>query len=181
MHWKDASYHTLFSADAIRERVEAIGREITTHYQGKHLTVLVVLKGSFVFAADLVRTIDLPMNVEFIGLRSYGNRITTSGVVEITMDVKHPLMGEDVLIVEDIVDTGLTLDYLMKNLRTREPASLRLASLLHKPSRTKVEVPIDYAGFEVPDKFVIGYGLDFEGKYRNLPEIGYLDPPPKVQ
>ncbi|MBN2530821.1 MAG: hypoxanthine phosphoribosyltransferase [Deltaproteobacteria bacterium] len=172
------NYHTLFSRTEIDARIASLGREIRADYHDRSLTVLVVLKGSFVFAADLIRAIDLPMNVEFIGLRSYGDRINTSGVVEITLDVKHPLAGEDVLIVEDIVDTGLTLEYLMKNLSTRNPASMKLAALLHKPARTKVHVPIDYKGFQVPDKFVIGYGLDFAGKYRNLPEIGYLDPPP---
>ena len=180
MDWLGPNYHTLFSRDVICARIAELGKEITGAYHGKHLTVLVVLKGSFVFASDLVRTIDLPMNVEFIGLRSYGDRMRTSGVVEITLDVKHPLMGEDVLIIEDIVDTGLTLNYLMKNLATRNPGSLRLAALLHKPARAKIYVPIDYVGFEVPDKFVIGYGLDFAGKYRNLPEIGYLDPPPSI-
>ncbi|MBN2716677.1 MAG: hypoxanthine phosphoribosyltransferase [Deltaproteobacteria bacterium] len=180
MSFLPPNYHPLFSRGEIAQRILTLGAQITQSYKGKPLTVLVVLKGSYVFAADLVRAIELPINVEFIGLRSYGDRMTTSGVVEITMDVKHPLMGEHVLIVEDIVDTGLTLDYLIKNLRTRNPASLALAALLHKPSRTKVEVPIDYLGFEVPDKFVIGYGLDFAGKYRNLPEIGYLDPPPDM-
>lgn len=177
MNWLDDNYFTLFNASSIERRVNELGQQISRDYTGKRLTMLVVLKGSFIFAADLVRAINLPLSVEFIGLRSYGERVTTSGVVQITMDVKHPLVGEDVLIVEDIVDTGLTLDYLMKNLATRNPASIRLASLLHKPSRTKVEVPISYLGFEIPDKFVVGYGLDYAGKYRNLKEIGYLDPP----
>lgn len=178
MSWLE-NYHTLFSKVQIAERVATLGRQITSDYESKRLTVLIVLKGSYIFAADLVRHIDLPLNTEFIGLRSYGDRTTSSGVVQITMDVKHPLAGEDVLIVEDIVDSGLTLAYLSKNLATRAPASLKLAALLHKPSRTKVEVPIEYLGFEVPDKFVVGYGLDYAGKYRNIPEIGYLDPPPE--
>ncbi|MBN2342004.1 MAG: hypoxanthine phosphoribosyltransferase [Deltaproteobacteria bacterium] len=172
------TYHLLFSTEKIAERVRHLGAEITREFDGKPLTVLVVLKGSFIFAADLIREIDLPLNVEFIGLRSYGDRVETSGVVQITMDVKHPLEGQHVLIVEDIVDTGLTLDYLIKNLSTRKPASVSVASLLYKPARAKVKVPVAYLGFEVPDKFVIGYGLDFAGKYRNIKEIGYLEPPP---
>ena len=162
----------LFDVEAIAHRVAVLGQEISTDYANGHLTVLVVLKGSFVFAADLIRAIDLPMNVEFIGLRSYGSRQETSGVVQITMDVKHPLGGQDILIVEDIVDTGLTVDYLKANLATRKPASIKLAALLHKPSRTEKAVDIDYLGFTVPDRFVIGYGLDDNGQWRNLPYIG---------
>lgn len=169
---------TLLSADQIAARVKELGEEITRDYADKRLTALVVLKGSFVFAADLLRHVDLPMRVEFIGLRSYGSRTSTSGVVEITLDVKYPLNGHDVLIIEDIVDTGLTLDYLRTNLQTRLPASIRLASLLNKPARTIKEIPIDYLGFTVPDEFVVGYGLDFDGEYRNIPYIGVLDPPP---
>jgi hypoxanthine phosphoribosyltransferase len=136
--------------------------------------VLVVLKGSFIFAADLVRSIDLPLHVDFIGLRSYGPSRETSGVVQITMDVKHPLGDQHVLVVEDIIDTGLTIAYLMDNLRTRKPVSLSLASLLHKPSRTVQPVSIDYLGFTIPDRYVVGYGLDDAGLLRNLPYIGAL-------
>lgn len=162
----------IFSAETIANRVSALGAQISRDYADKKLTVLVVLKGSFVFAADLIRAIDLPMNVEFIGLRSYGSRQETSGVVQITMDVKHPLGGQDILIVEDIVDTGLTVDYLIENLATRKPASIKLATLLHKPARTEKVVDIDYLGFTVPDRFVVGYGLDDNGVMRNLPFIG---------
>ncbi len=152
-----------------------MGAEITEAYRGQPLVALAVLKGSFVFAADLLRAIDLPLRVEFIGVRSYlGSSTSTSGVVEITHDVKYPLGGSHVLIVEDIVDSGLTLDYLTKNLATRSPASIKIASLLHKPARSVVKVPIDFLGFEIPDEFVIGYGLDFDGKYRNLPDIAVL-------
>ncbi len=164
----------LLDEDTIANRVAEMGLKITEDYRGKSLTALVVLKGSFVFAADLIRHIDLPMNIEFIGLRSYGSHRNTSGVVEITMDVKHPLNGQDVLIIEDIVDTGLTISYLMKNLATRMPASVNLACLLHKPTRTEIQVPIEYLGFTVPDRFVIGYGLDDSGMGRNLPYIGAL-------
>ena len=132
------------------------------------------MKGSFIFASDLIRAIDLPLTVEFIGLRSYGSGRSSSGAVEITMDVKYPLDGEDVLIVEDIVDTGLTISYLRKNLSTRGPASVKLASLLHKPSRAIVEVPVDYLGFTIPDRWVVGYGLDDDGQLRNLPFVGVM-------
>lgn len=162
----------LFDAATIADRVAAMGRQITEAYRGNPLTVLGVLKGSFVFAADLVRAVDLPLHVEFIGLRSYGSARETSGVVEITLDVKHPLADQHVLVVEDIVDTGLTISYLMDNLRTRKPLSLKLASLLHKPSKTVKPVDIDYLGFTVPDRFVVGYGLDDAGQMRNLPYIG---------
>jgi hypoxanthine phosphoribosyltransferase len=171
---KPGPIEVLLDAETIQQRVAEMGREITRDYAGREPTILVVLKGSFVFAADLIRHIDVPVNVEFIGLRSYGSRRTTSGVVEITMDVKHPLNGHHVLIVEDIVDTGLTISYLQQNLAARMPESVRLASLLHKPSKTKVPVTLDYLGFEVPDLFVVGYGLDDQGIGRNLPYIGAL-------
>jgi hypoxanthine phosphoribosyltransferase len=132
----------LLDTQAIANRVKEMGEQITHDYRDKHLTALVVLKGSFVFAADLIRCIDLPLHVEFIGVRSYGSRVSTSGVVQITMDVKHPLNGQDVVIVEDIVDTGLTISYLRDNLLTRQPASLKLAALLHKPERTTAPVEI---------------------------------------
>ena len=168
--------NVLFDAETIARRVAVLGAQITKDYADKQLTVLAVLKGSFVFAADLIRTVDLPLNVEFIGLKSYGSRQETSGVVQITMDVKHPLGGQDILVVEDIVDTGLTISYLMENLATRHPASIRLAALLHKPCRTEKVVDIDYLGFTVPDRFVIGYGLDDNGAMRNLPYIGAYRP-----
>jgi hypoxanthine phosphoribosyltransferase len=171
----ESSQKVLIDAAAIQKRVAELGRQITEEYRGKPLVALSVLKGSFVFAADLLRAVDLPLRIEFIGLRSYlGSSTRTSGVVEITHDVKYPLGGHHVLVIEDIVDTGLTLDYLTKNLRTRDPASIKIASLLHKPARTVVEVPIDYLGFSIPDEFVIGYGLDFDGKYRNLPHIAVM-------
>ncbi len=165
----------LFDAGTIAKRVAELGRQITADYRGKQLTALVVLKGSFIFAADLLRAIDLPLMVDFIGLRSYGTQRNSSGVVEITLDVKHPLEGQNVLIVEDIVDTGLTISYLRKNLGTRKPESVRLVSLLHKPARTVASVQIEYLGFPVPDRFVVGYGLDDAGLYRNLPYIGAVE------
>jgi hypoxanthine phosphoribosyltransferase len=168
------SIDVLFDEQTISKRVKEMGHRITADYGSKNLTCLVVLKGSFVFAADLIRTIDLPLSVEFIGLRSYGDRHETSGVVQITLDVKHPLENQNVLVIEDIVDTGLTLSYLRENLLTRRPASIKIASLLHKPSRVRVNVPIDYLGFTIPDKFVVGYGLDDAGIYRNLPYVGVV-------
>jgi hypoxanthine phosphoribosyltransferase len=175
------NYRILYDADAIAARVAEMGQRITEDYQGQTVTALVVLKGSFVFASDLLRAIDLPLKVEFIGLRSYGSRTSTTGVVEITLDAKYPLNDADVLIIEDIVDTGLTLSYLLENLTTRQPASVRLASLLHKPSRTIKHVPIDYLGFTVPDQFVVGYGLDIDGRFRNLPFIATMDDPEQLR
>lgn len=164
----------LFDEAAIKKRVCELGRQITEDYQGKPLTVLGVLTGGFIFAADLIRAVELPLCVEFIGLRSYGSSRQTSGAVQITQDVKHPVEGQHVLIVEDIVDTGLTVSYLMKNLQTRNPLSVKLAALLHKPAKTVRPVSIDYLGFTVPDRFVAGYGLDDAGLLRNLPYIGAL-------
>jgi len=162
------------SADRLQARVAELGRQITEDYRGKDLVLVVVLKGSFIFAADLARHIDLPLSIDFLGVRSYEDSTETSGVVQITSDLTRPIEDKDVLVVEDIVDTGLTMDYLFENLRTRHPRSVRLATLLHKPARTRVQVPIDYLGFEIPDAFVVGYGLDFAQRYRNLPYLGIL-------
>jgi hypoxanthine phosphoribosyltransferase len=152
-------------------RVARLGADITRDYAGKDLVVIGVLKGSFVFLADLVRAIDLPLAVDFIGISSYqGTR--TSGVVQITSDLTRPIEGKDVLLVEDIVDTGLTMKYLLENLATRRPASVKIAALLEKPSRAQVKIPIDYRGFVIGDEFVVGYGLDWDGKLRNLPFVG---------
>jgi len=164
----------LLSADAIATRVRELGTAIRADYHGESLVVVVVLKGSFVFAADLVRSIDLPLEVDFLGVRSYGDATTSSGIVQITSDLTRSIEGRDVLLVEDIVDTGLTLRFLLDNLRTRDPRTLKLAALLHKPARTRVEVPIDYLGFTIPDVFVVGYGLDAAQRYRNLPYVGQL-------
>lgn len=151
-----------------------MGAEITEAYAEKDLVVVVVLKGSFVFAADLVRHIDLPLTVDFLAVRSYGDGSTSSGVVQITSDLSHSIEGRDVLIVEDIVDTGLTLQFLLQNLKTRRPRSLALAALLHKPSRTQSAVDIDYLGFTIDDVFVVGYGLDYAQRHRNLPYLGVI-------
>ena len=161
----------LIDAAALDARVRELGAQITRDYQGKELVLVPVLKGSFVFAADLARAIDLPLSIEFFGVRSYEGTETT-GVVQTTLDLSKPIEGKHVIIVEDIVDTGLTMAYMLENFETRRPETLKLASLLHKPARTKVPVEIDYLGFTIDDVFVIGYGLDFGERYRNLPYIG---------
>jgi hypoxanthine phosphoribosyltransferase len=161
----------LISAEELRARVAALGAEITRDYAGRPLVVVGVLKGSFIFLADLARAIDLPVTVDFIGISSYeGTR--SSGIVQITSDLTRPIEGKHVLLVEDIVDTGLSMRYLLDNLATRRPASVKVCALLEKPARAVVKVPIDYRGFEIGDEFVVGYGLDWDGKLRNLPFIG---------
>ena len=165
---------TMLTQEQIAARVKELGAEITAAYKDRSLTLVVVLKGSFVFAADLARAVDLPMKVDFLGTRSYGDGTESSGVVQITYDLARPIEDVHVLLVEDIVDSGLTIAHLLKLLRTRNPASLKVCSLLHKPSRAKIDVPIDYLGFTIEDRFVVGYGLDHAETYRNLPFIGVL-------
>jgi hypoxanthine phosphoribosyltransferase len=166
-----APVDVLISEADLRARVAALGAEISRDYRDRALVVIGVLKGSFVFLADLVRAIDLPLSVDFVGISSYqGTRST--GVVQITSDLTRPIEGKDVLLVEDIVDTGLTMRYLLDNLATRRPASVRIAALLEKPARAQVKIPIDYRGFVIGDEFVVGYGLDWDGKLRNLPFVG---------
>jgi hypoxanthine phosphoribosyltransferase len=165
----------LLSARQIEERVRVLGAQIARDYADKSLVLLCVLKGSFVFAADLARAIDLPVRVEFLGVRSYGDDTKSSGVVQITQDLTRPLSSDDhILLVEDIVDTGLTLSYLREQLLARLPASVKVCALLHKPSRTVRPVEIDYLGFTVEDVFVVGYGLDYGERYRNVPYVGVL-------
>jgi hypoxanthine phosphoribosyltransferase len=165
----------LISAQRIEERVAELAAQITREYAGGTLVLLSVLKGSFVFAADLARAIALPIRIEFLGVRSYGADTKSSGVVQITQDLTRPVDGDHVLLVEDIVDTGLTLSYLREQLRSRNPASVKVAALLHKPARIQREVEIDYLGFTIDDVFVVGYGLDYAERYRNLPFLGVLD------
>jgi hypoxanthine phosphoribosyltransferase len=165
----------LISAEAIATRVAELGAKITADYKDKEDVVVIgVLKGSIIFLADLARHIALPIKLEFIGISSYGDETVSSGVVQITQDVSKPIEGKHVIVVEDIVDTGHTVSYLLENLKTRRPASIALASLLHKPERQEREVKIDYLGFTIPNKFVVGYGLDVAQQYRNLPYIGYV-------
>lgn len=167
---------TMLSAEDIAARVRQLGADITRDYKDKSLVLVCVLKGSFVFAADLARAIDLPLRIDFLGVRSYGEGTESSGVVQITQDLSRPIEHEDVLLVEDIVDTGLTIAHLMDLFRTRAPRSVRVCSLLHKPARARVSVKIDYLGFTIEDRFVVGYGLDYAERYRNMPYIGVLEP-----
>jgi hypoxanthine phosphoribosyltransferase len=163
----------LISETDLQARIRALGEQITRDYQGAGDLVLVcVLKGSYLFLADLSRAIDLPLTVDFMSVSSYGNGFKTSGVVRLVQDLSESIEGKHVLVVEDIIDTGLTMAYLLENLQTRRPASLKVVSLLHKPSKARVQVKIDYLGFEIEDRFVIGYGLDFQGRLRNMPFIG---------
>jgi len=166
---------TLISAERLAERVRELAAEITRDYAGRSLVLLCVLKGSFIFASDLARAVGLPVRIEFLGVRSYGQGTSSSGVVQITHDLRNPIEGEDVLLVEDIVDTGLTVAHLLELLRTRLPRSVKVCSLLHKPSRSCTPVPIDYLGFSIEDRFVVGYGLDRAEAYRNLPYIGVFE------
>ncbi len=164
----------LIDAATIAQRVADLGRAITRDYFGKELVMVSVLKGSYVFAADLARHIDLDVAIDFLGVRSYGDQQESSGVVQITTDLSCSIEGRHVILVEDIVDTGLTVSYLHDNLATRQPASLKIASLLHKPARTRVPVNIDYLGFTVGDVFIVGYGLDYAQKFRNLPYLAVV-------
>jgi hypoxanthine phosphoribosyltransferase len=166
---------TMLSPEVIAERVRELGSQIAREFDGASLVLVCVLKGSFVFTADLMRAIALPVRVDFLGVRSYGEGTESSGVVQITQDLSRPIEGEDVLIVEDIVDTGLTIAHLMDLLRTRQPRSVKVCALLHKPSRARVDIKVDYVGFTIDDRFVVGYGLDFAEKYRNLPYIGVVE------
>jgi len=165
----------LLNAQSIKRRVRSLGKEITRDYKGKSPLLIGVLRGAAVFLSDLIRHIDLEVEVDFIALSSYGSATETSGQVQLVKDLESSIDGADVILVEDIVDTGLTLTYLVGNLKSRNPASLRVCALLSKPSRRKVQVSIDYLGFEVPDSFVVGYGLDFDQQFRNLPYIGVLE------
>jgi hypoxanthine phosphoribosyltransferase len=166
---------TMITAEAIAARVRELGAAITRDYANSSLVLICVLKGSFIFAADLARSIDLPLRVDFLGVRSYGEGTESSGVVQITQDLSRPIAHEDVVLVEDIVDTGLTVAHLMDLFRTRQPRSVKVCSLLHKPARAKVDIKVDYLGFTIEDRFVVGYGLDFAEKYRNLPFIGVVE------
>jgi hypoxanthine phosphoribosyltransferase len=165
----------MLSEARIRSRVREIGQQITQDYRGKDLVVVCVLKGSFIFFADLIRAIDLPISCEFMGLSSYGSGVVSSGEVKITLDLTEPVQGKHVLVVEDIVDSGLTMQYLLAAISQRRPASVRTVSLLMKPDSVRTEVEVDYVGFKIGNEFVIGYGLDYAGRFRQLPFIGVLE------
>jgi hypoxanthine phosphoribosyltransferase len=166
----------LLTAGQIEDKVSEIAARITNDYAGKNPIFIGVLKGSFVFMADLIRKIDLYCDIDFMAVSSYGNKSETTGAVKITKDLERDIENRDVIIVEDILDSGLTLNYLMGYLKSRNPSSIRLCTLLDKPARRKVPIIPDYTGFEIPDAFVVGYGLDFAERYRNLPYIGVLKP-----
>lgn len=164
----------LFSEEKIMETVKEMAKNISKDYEGKDLLVVGVLKGSVIFASDLIKNITIPCEIDFMAVSSYGSSSETSGVVRILKDLDHSIEGKDLLIVEDIVDSGVTLSYLLEYLKTRKANSVEIAALLTKPARRKVDLKVKYSGLEVPDEFLVGYGLDFAEKYRNLPYIGIL-------
>ena len=166
----------LLTKEQLEQRIKELGAEITRDYQGKELVLAAVLRGSYVFMADLTRAIDLPLTVDFMAVSSYGAGTVSSGQVEIKKDLSDPIEGKNLLIIEDILDSGNTLYYLMDVLSARHPASIRICTLLDKPERRVKPIKADYAGFVIPDAFVVGYGLDYAEKYRNLPYVGVLKP-----
>ncbi len=166
----------LFTEEELRERVAQLGAQITADYQGKAPVLASVLRGSYIFMADLTRQVELPITVDFMAVSSYGAGTQSSGQVEIKKDLSDTIEGKDLIIVEDILDSGNTLYYLMDVLRARKPASIKICTLLDKPERRTKPITADYSGFTIPDAFVVGYGLDYDEKYRNLPYIGILKP-----
>ncbi|MFC1540432.1 hypoxanthine phosphoribosyltransferase [Candidatus Margulisiibacteriota bacterium] len=161
----------IISRDRLHRKVAELGRLISRDHQGKKLVLIGILKGGFIFLADLLREISIPVEIDFIQVASYGTSKTSSGVIKIKKDIDLPIVGKHVILVEDIVDYGYTLDYLLRFLRSKKPKSVRVCAMLDKPGRREVEVPIAYRGFEVPDKFLVGYGLDLAEKLRNLPYV----------
>jgi hypoxanthine phosphoribosyltransferase len=176
MWYDDAIDHVLIDGEMLQAKIAELGARITADYAGTagNLLLVGVLKGALSFMVDLSRMIELPVELDFMAISSYGAATQSSGVVRILKDLEQPIGGRHVLVVEDIIDSGLTLAYIVENLRSRDPASLKICSLLNKPSRRKIDVPVDYAGFDIPDEFVVGYGLDFNQIYRNLPFVGVL-------
>src|SRR3989440_10241343 len=166
----------LIDQASLQGRIVELGAEISTDYTGRDLLLVGVLKGAVFFMADLMRALTVPCEVDFMAISSYGAASDSSGVVRILKDLDIPLEGRHVLVVEDIIDSGLTLSYLMRNLRARNPASLEVVALLTKAGRREIEIPVRYVGFEIPNRFVIGYGLDYGERYRNLPYVGVLNP-----
>lgn len=165
----------MITQEEMRKRIQELGLRIAQDYQEKDLLMIGVLKGAFVFFSDLARAIPLPLHVDFLVVSSYGEKKKSSGAVKVISDISQNVKGKDVLVVEDIVDSGLTLTFLKKKLMARKPKSLRFCTLLDKPQRRKTEVTIDYVGFTIPNKYVVGYGLDYDNKYRNLPYIAVLE------
>ena len=165
----------LLTEERIAQRVAEIGAQLSRDYEGKELVIVGVLTGAVTFLADLIRHITVPLELDFVAVSSYGQATKTSGEVRMIKDLGHAVQGKHVLVAEDIIDTGLTLRYLLDTLQARQPAGLACCVLLDKPSRRIIDVPVEYVGFEIEDRFVVGYGLDFAGRYRNLPYIGVLD------
>lgn len=173
---KEDLHTVLYTEEQIAQRVAELGAQISADYEGKEIVLVGVLNGAVIFLADLVRQISVPLSIDLVAISSYGSYTSTSGVVRILKDLDDSVESKHVIIVEDIVDTGLTLNYLRDYLRQHNPASVRVVAMLSKPSRHKVKVNVDYLGFEVPDEFVVGYGLDYAQRYRNMPCIGVLKP-----
>nr|WP_077368909.1 hypoxanthine phosphoribosyltransferase [Anaerosalibacter sp. Marseille-P3206] len=171
---EDITKEVLVSEEELQKRVRELGEQITKDYEGKDLMLVCILKGAAIFMSDLARRIDLPITMEFLAVSSYGNSTESSGVVKIVKDLDADVKGKDILIVEDIIDTGLTLSYITDNLKKRGAKSVKICTLLDKPERRKVDVPVDYIGFVVPDEFIVGYGIDYAEKYRNLPFVSSL-------
>ena len=165
----------MISEKEVDERIEALGEEISKHYEGKQIHLICILKGGAFFMCELAKRIKIPLTIDFMSVSSYGGLTESSGVVKIVKDLDEPLEGKEVIIVEDIIDSGRTLSYLMEMMSKRNPSSLALCTLLNKPDRRVVEVAVDYIGFDIEDKFVVGYGLDYDQKYRNLPFIGVVE------
>ncbi|MGI8588119.1 MAG: hypoxanthine phosphoribosyltransferase [Chloroflexia bacterium] len=175
--WYDAFIErVLIDGEELQAKIRELGARITADYAGQDLLLVGVLKGALLFIVDLARVIDLPLELDFMAISSYGAATESSGVVRILKDLDTAIEGRQILIVEDIIDSGLTLTYIVEHLRNRNPAGIKICSLLSKPTRRRVEVQIDYYGFDIPDEFVVGYGLDFHQQYRNLPFVGVLKP-----
>ena len=172
----DAVGEILIEEEPLQARIAELGAEISSEYDGRDLLLVGVLKGAVFFMADLMRELSIPCEIDFMAISSYGAATDSSGVVRILKDLDTNIAGRDVLVVEDIIDSGLTLSYLMRSLRARKPTSLEICALLTKPERREIEVPVKFVGFEIPNKFVIGYGLDFAERYRNLPYVAVLHP-----
>ena len=166
----------LIGTEELQAKVAKLGRQISEDYRGRNPLLICLLRGAVVFLSDLIRAIDIPLEMDFIAISSYGSSTESSGVVRLVMDLRSNITGRNVLIIEDIVDSGRTLAYILENLQTRRPADIKVCALLSKPSRREIQVKLDYLGFEIPDKFVVGYGLDYAENYRNLPFIGVLKP-----
>jgi len=167
-------YRILIKEDKIRQKIRELGKKISRDYKGKKLVLIGILKGAFVFMADLLREITIPVEIDFIQVSSYGASKKSSGVIKIKKDIDLPIVGKHVLLVEDIIDFGYTLDYLLRFLKNKKARSVKVCVLLDKPARRQVEVPLAYRGFEVPDRFIVGYGLDYSEKFRNFSQVGWV-------